>query len=63
MKFPKEHVLELNATSKFAALICTNATALFVAMKVKELGNNVQRWVFGFCQEDPDISSDFVNDQ
>jgi hypothetical protein len=63
MKFPNKHVLELNATSKFAALICTNTTVFFMAVKVKELSNDVQQWVFGFCQEDPDISSSFVNDQ
>ncbi len=62
MKFLKDKVLELEGAGKLAAWVGTDATAVFVAVVVEELADNIQRRFLGGREKDPDISSGFIND-
>ena len=46
MEFPKEEILKVDGTSKFATLIGTDAATFLVTMVVEKLGNDIQWWVF-----------------
>ena len=61
MKFLKDEVLELKGAGKLAALVGTDATAVFVAIVVEELADDIQRRFLGGCEKDPDILSGFIN--
>jgi hypothetical protein len=62
VKFPKDKVLELKGAGKLAALVGTDATAVFVAMVVEELADDIQQGFLGGREKDPDVSSGFIND-
>jgi hypothetical protein len=63
VEFKEDKVSKVRGTGELAPLVGTDATTVFVAVVVEKLADNVQRWVFGGREKDPDISSGFINNE